>query len=102
MRQKTSSHVEAKRKGSPTRAIHLLAKRGWISLAQLALLIDRSYQGVFNRKQNGKIPVVQVNGINRIYTEQLFELLSEGLYKDLELLHTIKAYLAKHEENSNA
>ena len=55
-----------------------LANRGWVSLRQLAFIMDVSYPTISRMKNDGRIKGLQVGGIYRIYAEEVRRLLQKG------------------------
>jgi len=55
-----------------------LVKRNWVTLKQLAKILDVTYQTVLRYKAEGKIKAVQIGGGWRVYEGELRRFLAEG------------------------
>lgn len=65
---------------SKARALAALMSRQWVSLAQLADIIDVSYHTILRMKRKGEIRAIKVGGMYRVYEDELERFLIQGNY----------------------
>ncbi len=59
----------------------VLAGKGWVSLSQFSRIISVSYPTALRMKNDGRVRVITVGGIHRIYADEVERFFKEGNFK---------------------
>ncbi len=60
------------------KTLEQLTSQGWLSLNKFAVIADMSYPTALKAAREGKVEVVKVGGVNRVYKDEILRFLSEG------------------------
>ena len=83
--------------------LNVLIERGWISLRQLGVLLEKPDRSIYGR-QRGKNPVstIRIGGLERVYTDVVVEELEKSDLHSSDILLSVLATGQKKKEREDA